>query len=135
MVSGSRQGSFHNFETGEKGGMIQLLISELGIDFKTALEKGHQMINGYNSYIEPVTTKKTTDLPKTGRIDSKKQAFIHSILNKSQPIEGSIAQEYLRSRGLDKIETKDLCTIKQLNTGSGNNEVTPSSSAHSHCQR
>ena len=102
MISGSRQGSFHNFETGEKGGMIQLLISELGIDFKTALQKGHQMVNGYNSYIEPVTRENPTDLPKTGRIDAKKQAFIHSILKKSEPIEGSIAQEYLRSRGLDK---------------------------------
>ncbi|MEO1942859.1 MAG: AAA family ATPase, partial [Candidatus Thioglobus sp.] len=51
IVGGNHQGSFHNFETGEKGGMIQLLKSELGLDFKSALEEGNKILGGDNSQL------------------------------------------------------------------------------------
>ncbi len=128
-VGGSRQGSFHNFETGEKGGMIQLLMSEMGMDFKSALEAGHKMIGGHT--LNDLDTKRTQDVSaiKSISVDDKKQEYISSLIANSIPIKGTVAEKYLLSRGIQNTDNTNLRMLKKVKTGSGNLDIKPFASA------
>ena len=129
-VSGQYQGSFCNFETEEKGGMIQLIMSELGIDFKRALEEGQQMLGGsaahYQRIAPPSTSVSSTKTPAT---DARKMAYIQTLIKQSQPIEGTLAQHYLANRCIKNTKNTELRFIKKINTGGGNKDIVPFASA------
>jgi len=130
IVSGQHQGSFHNFETGEKGGAIQLLMSEMGMDFKSALEQGRRMIGDSFpvNQIKP-NTKSPENPTNKESVSTQKMAYIDSLIKQSVPIKGTIAEQYLLSRGIKNQENRDLRMLKKVSTGAGNKEIIPFASA------
>ncbi len=120
-VGGSYQGSFHNFETGEKGGMIQLLMSELGLDFKAALEEGHRMVGG-DLTIKP-KAKMKAPVVMDDSANARKLSYLKSLVERSQSIQGTVAEKYLAGRAIQHRSTTDLRYIKDINTGGGNQDI------------
>jgi ATP-dependent exoDNAse (exonuclease V) alpha subunit len=128
LVDGPHRGSFHNFETGEKGGMIQLLMSELGIDFKAALEQAQRMLGGDFTSPLPVKEKPNQKHIRDTGEEQKKRDYINSLIKKSAPITVGPGAKYLAGRGITNWENTDLREVKRVSTGGGNKQIRPFSS-------
>ncbi len=128
-VSGQHQGSFCNFETGDKGSMIQLLMSELGVDFKTALEQGNRMLGGNLSVKSTVKSKQKSPTPIKDDTASRKLAYINMLIKQSIPLSGTGAERYLANRAIRNVLTPDLKFIEKISTGRGNQDIKSFASA------
>nr|CAA75826.1 hypothetical protein [Coxiella burnetii] len=129
MTGGQHQGSFHNFETGEKGSMIQLLMSELGLDFKSALEQRHWMLGGDLITKTEVKSKSKPSIPDKDDAASRKVAYINKLIKQSVPLSGTVAERYLTDRAIRNVFSPDLKFIEKINTGRGNQAIKPFASA------
>ncbi len=127
-VAGQHQGSFCNFETGDKGGMIKLLMSELGVDFKTALEQGHRMLGG-DMNIQQKPKQNLSSVAKKSIESNDKTAYVNSLVRRSVPIAGTLAEKYLANRSIKHTSSDELRFIKRVSTGTGNKQIRPFSSA------
>lgn len=129
QVDGPHKGTFNNFETGEKGGMISLLMADQGIDFKTALEQAERMLGGDLSMLperrESVAIKQR--VVDTGQ--ARKQKYMESLISKSTSIKGTVAEKYLNNRAIKTPDNTDIRFLRDVDTGRGNREVRQSSSA------
>lgn len=130
-VSGDKCGRFYNFETGEKGGMIRLVMTELGVDFKGALKIAEGMLSTKSIAQDPISIRKTD--PVNENLHSKtyedKRDFLEKLIKKSKPIEGTIAEKYLKNRGIETTDRTGLRCLEHVKTGSGNASVQPFSAA------
>ncbi len=127
-VAGQHQGSFCNFETGDKGGMVQLLMSELGVDFRTALEQGHRMLGG-DMNIQQKPKQNLPPVAKKSIESNNKTAYVNSLVRRSVPVAGTLAEKYLANRSIKHTSSRDLRFIKRVSTGTGNKQIRPFSSA------
>jgi len=107
-LSGTKQGTWHNFETGESGDLLSLIKTELQLPFKEALQYGSDLVGGVGNITLPATrsmptTTKSSDTP------SKTERWANTILDGVKPIQGTLAETYLtKVRGLSKVSGKDL---------------------------
>lgn len=131
-VGGDHQGLFCNFETDEKGGMIQLIMSELGVGFKEALEQGSRMLGGeqmtpgareVSRYDEKIPN------PSEAEKQEAKKAYMDSLIDRSKPISQDMVKTYLEGRGIADWRSADLRVMEWVNTGGGNNKSRPHASA------
>lgn len=105
-ASGQYAGTWKNFETGESGNMIQLIQAQ-GYSFKEALEYAGSFLGLSPEIAEPSRIKKNIE-ENTKRIvsveihtepdsnDKKAIAKAYKIALESQPIKGTLAEQYLR---------------------------------------
>ena len=134
-VGGEHQGFFNNFESGDKGGMLQLIMNELGMDFKSALAYGAQILGNEINAAQPRDNRpkaKTNPQEKQkagGWSEANKQAYRDKLISRSKPIPGTLAEKYLNGRSISNTASKDLRFIKRISTGKGNKETRPTASA------
>lgn len=108
-ISGKYVGGWRNFESGDKGNLIQLIQNAHQSTFKDALEYAGRFLgispeNSQDS-IKSTTIKKVTPKINEPRIldaeDKKSIARAKRLESSSLPIEGSLAERYLREhRGI-----------------------------------
>jgi ATP-dependent exoDNAse (exonuclease V) alpha subunit len=107
-IGGDKQGFWIDFETGEKGNLIQLVERTRNLGFKDALNElkerlmGHRDLQRVSPRIKPVAQQMLEqDKDLTSRLNS-----VAELHQKSKPIQGTIAETYLRTER--KIETAAL---------------------------
>ncbi len=90
-LSGPRRGHWQDGATGEYGDMLDLIALNQGIDLRVALEEARRFL------ALPATQKPASDLPvaPSGSPDAARRLFAAS-----KPIRGTLAEAYLRSRGI-----------------------------------
>lgn len=129
-VSGDKAGSFYNFETGEKGGMISLIMSELNLPFKEALSYANKLLGGANvSRPNHFKLQNETIKNSSNKMDANKLDYIKNLIQQSKPIENTIAETYLKNRGINNTKNTDLRFLENITTGGGNKEICEFSSA------
>ena len=122
------KGQWHSFETGETGNILGLIQRELNLDFKAVLVYANTLLgNGRKTQaIEQSQTKQTKqtkqteqrwiekntsqpgDVKKTKR-NSKTLDYAKQLLCESKPIEGTLAEKYLKEhRGIESIDADNL---------------------------
>jgi len=129
VVDGEKAGYFHNFETGEKGGMISLLMSELRLPFKDALEHASNLLGGAKLTKQSVPVQEKLQLTKTIVGSEKKKEYINKLISQSKPLAGTIAEKYLQSRAIKDTKNTTLRFLEHVQTGGGNKDKIPFSSA------
>lgn len=129
VVDGDKAGYFHNFETGEKGGMISLLMSELRLPFKDALEHASKLLGGAKLTKQSVPVQEKLQPTKTIVGSEKKQAYINKLISQSKPLAGTIAEKYLHGRAIEDTKNTTLRFLEHISTGGGNKDKIPFSSA------
>lgn len=103
-MQGDKRGLWHSFETGEGGNLLQLIQREQSVDFKQAVEIAGQLIgltpeNSQSITIRPKAIKPKENIPDAE--DQKAFARASQILKRTQPIQGTVAERYLREhRGI-----------------------------------
>lgn len=131
MVDGEKSGVFHNFETGEKGGIIALIMHEFGLSFKDALEHASKFLGSKShllSQLERKNQKNSQVIQKTPE-NKNKQKHIDLLIQKSKPIDATLAEKYLKNRSILDVKNSDLRFLESVTTGSGNKNITPISPA------
>lgn len=106
-------GLWYNFETGEKGNALQLIASQLGFtDFKDTIEFAKDFLN-HNEDLKPVPIKEVKPIIKQS---SNKRAYALKLVSESLPIKGSVAEIYLKGRGITQYEQADLRFVSKIAT-------------------
>lgn len=105
-LQGEKRGCWHSFETGESGHLIQLIQREHASTFKDALTVAANWL-GLTPGVAPTMTKAKTTIkpsnePNQPSVEDKRaMAKAQKLWEKTQPIEGSLAERYLREhRGI-----------------------------------
>ncbi len=102
-VHGQKQGLWRDFQTSEGGDMLTLIGHAMGASqFKDILEEATRFIGGYSHYVSstPTPAQKQTS-PDLDAFTLQKIQKAQAIFNATKPIEGSIAERYLREhRGI-----------------------------------
>lgn len=131
MVDGVKSGVFHNFETGEKGGIIALIMHEFGLPFKDALEHASKFMGSKSQLawqLERQNQKNSQVIQKTPE-NKNKQKHIDLLIQKSKPIDATLAEKYLKNRSILDVKNSDFRFLEAVTTGSGNKNITPISPA------
>lgn len=90
-LSGPRAGKWLDAATGEHGDLLDLIAQSRGLDFADALKEAREFLS------LPVSSQRQVPSRATARktTDAARRLFAAS-----KPIKGTLAEEYLRSRGL-----------------------------------
>lgn len=112
-VSGSKQGSWYDFEQDEGGkGLVTLIQRELGLDFKSALDYSAALagLSELDKIKEIKVIQKTVEV---NGFDDKQNYMIkiaQGIAQKTKSGKGTLAEDYLKSRGIT-AELPDTITF------------------------
>lgn len=102
-VSGSKQGSWYDFEQDEGGkGLVTLIQRELGLDFKSALDYSAALagLSELDKIKEIKVIQKTVEV---NEFDDKQNYMIkiaQGIAQKTKAGKDTLAEDYLKSRGI-----------------------------------
>jgi len=105
-VGGSKAGLWHDFEKGENGNLFQLISKTACLSFKDTLAMAaeltgmqHALSPNHAIQIKPKSMSQDMNVPSPE--DQKAFEYAASIIKKSKPIEGTLAQAYLQKhRGI-----------------------------------
>ena len=109
-LTGQWRGFYKNWDTGEKGSLINLIKDQEGIGFKEAVNKAEQFLNEpEKNQLTPNSNNETllSTLPK--RLSKLKEWAIHYDKTGSE-INNTPAEKYLNAQGIDtnKIQSHSL---------------------------
>ncbi|WP_435250679.1 conjugative transfer relaxase/helicase TraI (plasmid) [Vibrio sp. nBUS_14] len=107
-LTGSHRGYFKDYTTGEKGSLVNLMMSHKDIGYKEAMNMANSMINapGKHQLSEnPNHDKLLNTTPrKIAQFEERAKAYI----KQSQPINDSLVQTYLNKLGVNNIENEHV---------------------------
>jgi hypothetical protein len=98
--NGSRAGRWTDAATGERGDLIDLITISLNTPhFEEVIREALQFIDGTN---KPLNDAKKTEKPNNPSSDHAEKA--RKLFALSSPIRGTLAETYLKSRGIDGFQ-------------------------------
>ena len=111
--------------------MITLIMNELGLSFKDALEHASQLLGGSTQYKPHLEKKsyKAVSVEKQNVGQDKKIKHLSVLIEKSKSIDGTAGEKYLKGRAIVGFKNADLRFLETVTTGSGNKEIVSYSSA------
>ncbi|KJR35924.1 conjugative transfer relaxase/helicase TraI [Vibrio sp. S234-5] len=107
-LTGEYRGYFKDYTTGEKGSLINLMMSHKDISYKEAMNEAHQMINEPEKYQLEENSKHEKLLSTTPKHIARFEERAKEYINQSQPINGTLAQTYLNNLGINNIENDNV---------------------------
>lgn len=104
-LTGQHAGKWVNFETGERGDLISLIMAETGMTYSEAVKEGARFTQTPEAYqIREVRKFEPTVVPK-----AKKSDYGLRLWSEGKPIKGTLAETYLtKHRALNNIYEADL---------------------------
>ncbi|MFZ3532613.1 conjugative transfer relaxase/helicase TraI [Vibrio harveyi] len=107
-LTGEYRGYFKDYITGEKGALINLIMSHKDISYKDAMNLAHNMINEPEKHQLEENSKHEKLLNTTPRHIAKFEERAKEYISESLPINGTLAQRYLNSLGISNIENSNV---------------------------
>ncbi|MDA0126408.1 conjugative transfer relaxase/helicase TraI, partial [Vibrio sp. MM46] len=107
-LTGEYRGYFKDYTTGEKGALINLIMSHKDISYKDAMNLAHNMINEPEKYQLEENSNHEKLLTTTPRHIAKFEERAKEYISESLPINGTLAQRYLNSLGISNIENNNV---------------------------
>jgi hypothetical protein len=100
LLSGARAGKWADGATGEYGDLLDLIALNRGLDLRVALDEARKFLS------LPIALEKRHEAPvPSGSPDAARRLFAAS-----QPVRGTLAEAYLRSRGI--ILPHDIAALR-----------------------
>ncbi|HFQ4907309.1 TPA: conjugative transfer relaxase/helicase TraI [Vibrio vulnificus] len=107
-LTGEHRGYFKDYTTGEKGSLINLMMSHNGMSYKEAMNEAHKMLNEPEKYKLEENSKHEKLLSTTPKHIAKFEERAKEYISQSQPINNTLAQTYLNSLGISNIENDNV---------------------------
>ena len=103
-ISGPHAGKYTNFETGERGDLITLIMHETGMKYSDAVIEAVKFSNTPEAY---KIREKTVNKPVQNKKDYREYAL--KVWSNSKPIKGTLAEKYLtKIRGISNFKEADI---------------------------
>ncbi|HDY7982827.1 conjugative transfer relaxase/helicase TraI [Vibrio vulnificus] len=107
-LTGEHRSYFKDYTTGEKGSLINLMMSHNGMSYKEAMNEAHKMLNEPEKYKLEENSKHEKLLSTTPRHIAKFEERAKEYISQSQPINNTLAQTYLNNLGINNIENDNV---------------------------
>ena len=107
-LTGEYRGYFKDYTTGEKGSLINLMMSHEGITYKEAMNQANNMINEPEKYEIKENPKHEILIKTTPKHIAKFENRARDYMASSQPISGTLAERYLNSLGVDNPNSQNI---------------------------
>ncbi|MGX9523109.1 conjugative transfer relaxase/helicase TraI [Vibrio mediterranei] len=107
-LTGEYRGYFKDYTTGEKGSLINLMMSHKEISYKDAMNEAHKMLNEPDKYQLEENSKHDKLLATTPRHIAQFEERAKEYVEQSLPIDGTLAQRYLNRLGVNNIENDNV---------------------------
>ncbi|MCG9661388.1 DUF7146 domain-containing protein, partial [Vibrio mediterranei] len=107
-LTGEYRGYFKDYTTGEKGSLINLMMSHKEISYKDAMNEAHNTLNEPDKYQLEENSKHDKLLATTPRHIAQFEERAKEYVEQSLPIDGTLAQRYLNRLGVNNIENDNV---------------------------
>lgn len=107
-LTGSHRGYFKDYTTGEKGSLVNLIMSHKDIGYKEAMNMANSMINEPNKHQLSENPNHDKLIKTTPRHIAQFEERAKDYIKQSQPINNSLAQSYLNKLGINNIENEHV---------------------------
>ncbi|PMK92440.1 conjugative transfer relaxase/helicase TraI, partial [Vibrio lentus] len=107
-LTGEHRGYFKDYTPGEKGALINLIMSHKEMNYKTAMNEAHKMLNEPNKYQLEENSKHDKLLNTTPRHIAQFEERAKDYINQSLPMDNTLAQTYLNKLGVNNIENNQV---------------------------
>ncbi|MFA0329113.1 conjugative transfer relaxase/helicase TraI, partial [Vibrio cyclitrophicus] len=101
-LTGEHRGYFKDYTTGEKGSLINLMMSHKEISYKEAMVEAHNMLNEPNKYQLEENSKHDKLLQTTPKHIAQFEERAKEYVQTSQPLKGTLAETYLNKLGIEQ---------------------------------
>ncbi|MEZ8503365.1 conjugative transfer relaxase/helicase TraI [Vibrio splendidus] len=100
-LTGEYRGYFKDYTTGEKGSLINLMMSHKEINYKEAMKEAHNILNDPNKYQLTANPKHEQLLTTTPKHMAQFEERAKEYIQTSQPLTGTLAETYLNKLGIE----------------------------------
>ncbi len=100
-LTGPYRGYFKDYTTGEKGSLVNLIMSQKSMTYKEAMTEAHHMLNEPNKYQLEKNQRHETLMSTTPRITSQLELKAKEYTQNGQPLAGTLAESYLKKQGIE----------------------------------
>ncbi|MEZ8419945.1 conjugative transfer relaxase/helicase TraI [Vibrio splendidus] len=107
-LTGEHRGYFKDYTTGEKGALINLIMSHKEMNYKAAMNEAHKMLNEPDKYQLEENNKHDKLLSTTPRHIAQFEERAKDYINQSLPVDNTLAQTYLNKLGVNNIENNQV---------------------------
>ena len=107
-LTGEYRGYFKDYTTGEKGSLINLMMSHEGITYKDAMNQANNMINEPDKYEIKENPKHDILIKTTPKHIAQFEDRARDYIASSQPIAGTLAERYLNSLGVESPNSQNI---------------------------
>ncbi|MFA0329166.1 conjugative transfer relaxase/helicase TraI, partial [Vibrio cyclitrophicus] len=101
-LTGEHRGYFKDYTTGEKGSLINLVMSYKEMNYKEAMAEAHNMLNEPNKYQLEENSKHDKLLQTTPKHIAQFEERAKEYVQTSQPLKGTLAETYLNKLGIEQ---------------------------------
>jgi hypothetical protein len=107
-LTGEYRGYFKDYTTGEKGSLINLMMSHKEMTYKEAMNEAHNMLNEPEKYQLEENSKHEKLRQSTPRHIAQFEERAKEYVQSSQPITGTLAQTYLNKLGIEYPKSEQV---------------------------
>ncbi|MFA0072119.1 conjugative transfer relaxase/helicase TraI [Vibrio cyclitrophicus] len=107
-LTGEHRGYFKDYTTGEKGSLINLVMSHKELTYKEAMKEAHNMLNEPDKYQLEENNKHDKLLQTTPRHIAKFEERAKEYVQTSQPLTGTLAETYLNKQGIKHPQSEHV---------------------------
>ncbi|CAH1534276.1 Conjugative transfer relaxase/helicase TraI [Vibrio owensii] len=107
-LTGEYRGYFKDYTTGEKGSLINLMMSHNAMTYKEAMKEAHDMLNNPEKYQLEENSKHDKLLHTTPRHIAKFEQRAKEYVQTSQPLTGKLAETYLYKLGIENPQSEHV---------------------------
>ncbi|TFH88849.1 DUF7146 domain-containing protein, partial [Vibrio ouci] len=107
-LTGEYRGYFKDYTTGEKGSLINLMMSQKGISYKEAMTEAHNLLTHpehYHITINKEHDKLMNTTPKhIAQFEQRAKDYLHESLG----LKGTLAEQYLNKLGIKEAHNDNV---------------------------
>lgn len=107
-LTGEYRGYFKDYTTGEKGSLINLMMSHKAMTYKESMKEAHDMLNNPEKYQLEENSKHDKLLHTTPRHIAKFEQRAKEYVQTSQPLAGTLAETYLNKLGIENPQSEHV---------------------------
>ncbi|HBC3573515.1 TPA: conjugative transfer relaxase/helicase TraI [Vibrio parahaemolyticus] len=107
-LTGDYRGYFKDYTTGEKGSLINLMMSHKDLSYKEAMNEAHHLLNNPEHYQVAINKDHEKLMNTTPKHVAQFEQRAKDYLQESQELKGTLAEQYLNKLGIQEADNDNI---------------------------
>lgn len=107
-LTGDYRGYFKDYTTGEKGSLINLMMSHKDLSYKEAMNEAHHLLNNPEHYQVAINKDHDKLMNTTPKHVAQFEQRAKDYLQESQELKGTLAEQYLNKLSIKEAENDNV---------------------------